>query len=258
VKAEPQRVCGGLAGLGDGASLAPAMRGLSLSVGLLIAGCSNTQAPVELAGRQFCVPDKHIIPTLAWVKVDSRAVRESNGIGIDNCLIDRQPNGAPSKVECLFPSEVGTVSIDEDDGFRSVLGGAGDKESTIGRMVASSDSTHTIVDGGRLLVIANPKIWRSRYIWRRHNGLFARGSKLTAGKDEFLVSCGDTETRLNSPAYGFRPIVACRRKLMSGKLAISYSFEATSHVPSLEEVLQLDRAIVDGLGRVQCDERKLD
>lgn len=230
-----------------------AMRSLALSLGLFVVGCSNAQPPVELAGRRFCVPEKHVVPGVPWVKPDGRSVRESKGAAISNCLTSRLPSGSLSKSECLFSPEVSTVVIDEDDGFRSGLGSAGYEESVIGRMVKASDSTHSLVDSGRLLVTANPRLWADRYVWHRKDGLFTPGSKPTAGKDELLVSCKETGTKLDAPAGKFRPVVICNRKFVADRLAVSYSFESESKVPSLDVVLRLDQAIADGLDRIRCD-----
>lgn len=225
-----------------------------LSLGcLFVVNCSNAQAPVELAGQRFCVPERHVVPEVPWVKPDGRSVRESNGVAISNCLTSRLPSGSLSKSECLFSSEVGTVGVDEDDGFRSGLGSAGYEESVVGRMVIAGDSTHTIADGGRLLVTANPRIWRDQYVWRRNEGLFTFGGKPTAGKDELLVSCNETKTRIGAPAGKFRPIVACNRELVVNGLAISYSFELADKVPSLDAVSRLDQKIADGLDKIRCD-----
>lgn len=231
------------------------MRNLIVSIGFFFfIGCSNAQTTVELVGQRFCIPKKHVVPDVPWVKPDGKSVRESKGAAIRNCLPERTADNALNKSKCLFSSEIGGLVIDEDDGYRGTQPGDTDfGESVVGRVVMASDTTRTIADDRRLLVTENPKIWGSRYVWYRKGGLFSPDDLPRAKTDELLVSCNNSRTKVGAPAGEMRPIVECDRKFVSNGLAISYSFESASKVPSFDVVSRLDAEVVSGLSKLRCD-----
>lgn len=223
------------------------MKRLAVSVSCcLFAACSSAQNHVELAGQRFCVPESHVAPGVPWVKPDGKAVRDSKGIAVSNCLTARTSANALIKSECLFPPAVGTIVIDEDDGFRIK------PSDLVGRIATEEGAVQTVVDDRRLLVTENQKIWRDWYVWYRKGSPFSLGDQPNAG-DELLVTCHKSRSRIGASPSQMRNVFVCDRQSVLNGLSISYSFESESKVPSFDAVARLDKKLIDGLSKIRCD-----
>lgn len=231
------------------------MRKSFVSIGcFFFMGCSNAQTSVELDGQRFCIPKEHMVPEVPWVKPDGKSVRESKGIAIKNCMTERLADNSLIKSKCLFSTKIDGLVIDEDDGYRDTKPGDIDfGESVVGRVVMASDTMRTISDDRRLLVMENPRIWRSLYVWYRKDGRFSPDDLPRSETDELLVSCNNSRTKVGAAGGQMRPAVECDRKLISNGLAISYSFESASKVPSFDVVSRFDAEVVRGFSKFRCD-----
>jgi len=180
-------------------------------------------------------------------------VAEGKAEAIFNCFTNKLPNNSLVKSDCLLQSEeIDSFVIKDDDGNKFGFGSPGYEDSTIGMVLTANDTTYTVADDGHLLVTENPRIVNNRFVWYRNAGLFSPEDKPTVGKDVLLVSCNDTTTGIGGPPGLSRPMVSCDRDFISENISISYSFESTTPVPSLEKVQRFDQTIVDWLAQAEC------
>jgi hypothetical protein len=229
------------------------MRYLAALAGCLLSACAVAQNPVEVAGHRFCVPKDHALPKVAWIKPDGRAVRDSDGIAISNCLVVQTAGRALIKSACLFQPELGSVAIDDDDGFKVRVNDPGFRDSLLGRIALGRDTSRTVADRGRLLVTENQRVWSEWFVWHRKDAQPVDASQPVSDDDELVMTCQKSKSRIGASGGEFREFFECKRSFVSAGLSISYSFESESKVPSLDDVIKMDRSIIDGVGKMKCD-----
>lgn len=229
------------------------MRCLAVLAGCLLSACSVAKIPVEVAGHRFCVPKDHVLPKVAWIKPDGRIVRDSGGITISNCLIVQTAGHEFIKSACLFQTELGSVAINDDDGFRVRIKDSGFRDSLLGRIVLGRDTSRTVTDHGRLLVTENQRIWSEWFVWHRKDARSVDANQPVSDEDELVMVCQKSKSRIGAPGGGFRNSFECKRNFVLTGLSVSYSFEPESKVPPLDDVIRMDRSIIDGIGKMKCN-----
>lgn len=229
------------------------MKSLVVLIGLCLSACSAAQNPVEIGGHRFCVPKGHVIPKVAWVKSDGRAVRDSGGVAISNCLIAQTADHAFIKSACLFQPEIQSVAIDDDDGFRIRIKDPAFRSSLLGRVAQGADTSRTIVDQGRLLVMENQGVWSDWFVWHRKDGRLVNASEPLSDGYELVMACQKSKSRIGAKGGEFRKFFGCERDFVVKGLFLSYSFESESKVPSFVDVKKLDGSIVDAVSQMKCN-----
>lgn len=218
-----------------------------------LSACSAAQNPVEVAGHRFCVPKDHIIPKVAWVKPDGRAVRDSGGVAISNCLLAQTVDHAFTKSACLFQPALQSVAIDDDDGFRIRINESAFRSSLLGRVAQGRDTLRTTADQGRLLVTENQRIWSDWFVWHRKDGQLTNAKQPISDDYELVMTCQKSKSRIGAPGGEFRNFFGCERDFVAKGLFISYSFESENRVPSFDDVKKLDASIMDTVSQMECN-----
>lgn len=228
------------------------MRSIILHFCALLVGCTAAQVPVNIDGRQLCVPKSHLIPRVAWIKPDGRSVRDNGGIAVKNCLLTLLPDKRLVQSKCLFPPEIGSVAIDPNDGKRMGIGSLGFQDTLMGRISNAKDTRWFESDHGKLLVMENQRLWGDWYIVHRGDNRPNQNRYSLSPSDELIAECHAMRSRVGAPPGQFRNTFECNRNFSTGGLALLYSFEPTLKVPKLSDIDGLDRQLAVGVDRMEC------
>lgn len=213
---------------------------LAGALALLVVGCNHARDAREISGvnDKFCVPKNHVVGRIPWAPSDAP---KGSGFAFSGCWRGDLTNEA----ECSLPKMVvGGVTESAGDFGGQQWRDFGD-DSLVRRTTSSKEASLEAIDGGRVVVAANPHIYWGWFVWRKVTPL-ADGSVALDGADQLVATCQKKNVDLPGMSKT-REAIMCERKVLGKDYALSYSFESEGRVP--KDVEKLDAQVFRGLDR---------